>query len=576
MKMALQFGRFSSLTALLVAGALAGLSGCGAGEKGDPGPAGANGINGADGTQGMQGPTGDKGDPGASVAVDQSLSPIEKAFVALGGKDALTAMTSVEIQSDGVRWMLGEGFAPEDPAGKVSTFNLVLKADMAADNMRLDYKRHIEVLGITADTTFSEILKGNVAALTGAEHIFGYPGGDLLSDRWASIRKQQMILNPHSLLQMAANDPSMVLDDTGVGLLDGSIHHLLVLSNPTSPITLWVNKATGWLDKMTFTENEPLHRDVEIEVFYYGWEAAQGSALRFPKEAYIAMDGNIIHAEARSMATVNPMIDPAQFDLPMGSMAQYVEEDAKRGAANHQYHQLFCSIGIPLDGQQTYVDPVEIKPGVWHLKGGSHNSLVVDQAAGLVLVDAPLDEGRQNAVLAWTGTQFPGKPIKYVILTHHHSDHVGGVRTIAAAGANVIVSAHSVAYIRDALNAPSTVYPDALAMNPKLVTVQTVSDMGSMVLSDATRPVGAYHIPTNHAADMLIVHVPVGNSDVVFNSDLLNAGPNLFIPPPFIPNGTSLYNALLAHNWNGPNVVLAGGHGAGTNTFGELKTALGL
>lgn len=566
-----RFGFSSALLSTLLC-SLLGLSACGG--NGADGAPGANGRDGTDGSNGMNGVDGMPGADGASAVVDQSLSALDKAFVAVGGKDALTAMTSVEIQSDGVRWMMGEGFAPEDPAGKVSSFNLVLKADMAANNMRLDYKRHLELLGIVADTTFSEILKGDLAALSGTEHIFGYPGGDLTSDRWASIRKQQWVLNPHVLLQMAANDPTLIVDDKGVGLLDGSVHHLVVVSNPISPITLWINKTTGVLNKMSFMENEPLHRDVEIEVFYYGWEAAAGSALRFPKEAYIAMDGSIIHSEARAMVTVNPVIDAMQFELPAGSMAQYDADAAKRGEANHQYHQMFASIGIPLDGQQTYVDPLELKPNIWHLKGGSHNSLVVNQQNGLVVVDAPLDEGRQNAILAWTATQFPGKPISHVILTHHHSDHVGGVRTIAATGAKVVVSAHSAEYIRGALNAPSKVYPDALANNPMLVQLESVADMGTLVLADANVNVTAYHIATNHAADMLIVQAGPNNSAVVFNSDLLNTGPNLFIPPPFIPNGQSLRNALMLHNLTGQNVVLAGGHGMGTNTYNELVGAL--
>ena len=41
------------------------------------------------------------------------------------------------------------------------------------------------------------------------------------------------------------------------------------------------------------------------------------------------------------------------------------------------------------------------------------------------------DPGREAAL--------PGKPIKYLMLTHHHWDHANGARTFVAEGATIIV-----------------------------------------------------------------------------------------------------------------------------------------
>ena len=35
----------------------------------------------------------------------------------------------------------------------------------------------------------------------------------------------------------------------------------------------------------------------------------------------------------------------------------------------------------------------------------------------------------------------PSKPIKYLVLSHHHSDHVGGFRDYAAEGAIIVTTA---------------------------------------------------------------------------------------------------------------------------------------
>jgi glyoxylase-like metal-dependent hydrolase (beta-lactamase superfamily II) len=434
--------------------------------------------------------------------------------------------------------------------------------------------RDINFIGFNVQTTFSEIIASDLGVVDGIESIFGFPTGDMVSARWASTLKQQRILNPHLILRDVAMDPTLMLDDTGVALLDGSVHHLVVVDNDVSPITLWVNRTTGWINKLTFMENEPVHRDVEIEVLYYGWTPTTGGGLLFPSDVYIAMDGVILHEETRSSIQVNPSVSSDLFAFPTGSMPAYDANDAHRGEANHQFHQLFASIGIPLDAEQTFVNPIELSPGVYYVTGGSHHSLLVEQSNRLVLVEAPLDQGRCEAILAWTAATFPNKPISHVIATHHHSDHIGGIRTIAAEGAIAVVGEAGADFFKGIFAAPSTIYPDNLALSPVAVTIEPVLDGGSFTLPDATNPLTAYQIANPHAADMLIIHVPSAN--VVFNSDMLNTGVPVTIFPPFMASGIALFNAITGIGIASPSLVMAGGHGAGTNTFAEFQAALGI
>ncbi|NUQ74254.1 MAG: MBL fold metallo-hydrolase [Polyangiaceae bacterium] len=563
-----------SFAAILMLAAV--LPACG-GDKGDPGaagPAGVDGRDGADGMNGTPGAPGAPGDPGESFVVDQSLPPIEKAFVGVGGKDAVMGLTGLKIQSKGARWLQGEGYEPHTPAIKTTLFTVDVTADLAADNLRLDWKRDVDVLGIQASLQASEIIAGNLGVISGNESIFGFPAGDMLSDRWASVRKQQWILNPHLLLKQAAADPTMILDDKGVALLDGTVHHLVVLENDISPITLYVNQATGWINKLTLSENDNLHRDVDVEVLYYGWAAPAAGGLKFPSDVYIARSGEIIHQEARSSVEVNPAIAAGTFDFPAGSNPMYSEMDAHRGEANHQWHQMFAGSGLPFDGQQTFINPVELAPGVFHLMGGSHHSLLVEQQNGLVLVEAPLDQGHAEALLAHVSTVFPSKPITHVIATHHHDDHSSGVRTIAAAGATVVASAASSTFWNHILTARSSIFPDAMETNPVKAPVMWVPELGSLNLDDNARPVSAYHIKTDHAADLLIVHLPSQN--VLFQSDMLSSGGPIMFFGVFAANAKDLHDGIMANGIDAPNLVIAGGHGAGTNTFSELQAALGL
>lgn len=84
------------------------------------------------------------------------------------------------------------------------------------------------------------------------------------------------------------------------------------------------------------------------------------------------------------------------------------------------------------------VEVQKVAQGVWYLTGGSHHSVAVEFKDHVVVVEAPWNEERSLAVIAEVKKTIPGKPIKYVVNTHHHFDHSGGLRTYVAEGATVI------------------------------------------------------------------------------------------------------------------------------------------
>jgi glyoxylase-like metal-dependent hydrolase (beta-lactamase superfamily II) len=69
---------------------------------------------------------------------------------------------------------------------------------------------------------------------------------------------------------------------------------------------------------------------------------------------------------------------------------------------------------------------VELAPNVQHVVGGSANNLIVAMKDGIVIFDAPVDEGQSRWVIDAAKAKYPGKPIKQLVLTHHHMDHSGG------------------------------------------------------------------------------------------------------------------------------------------------------
>jgi glyoxylase-like metal-dependent hydrolase (beta-lactamase superfamily II) len=134
----------------------------------------------------------------------------------------------------------------------------------------------------------------------------------------------------------------------------------------------------------------------------------------------------------------------------------------------------------------------ELAPGVFNFGGASHNSVVVEQAHGLVVIEAPLDEARSLAVLAAIERSFPGQPVRYVINTHAHFDHAGGLRTYVARGATVVTHVRNAKYYRLAWQAPRTLEPDELARTARAPRFRTFTDR--LVLADAQRPVELHTI----------------------------------------------------------------------------------
>ena len=151
----------------------------------------------------------------------------------------------------------------------------------------------------------------------------------------------------------------------------------------------------------------------------------------------------------------------------------------------------------------TVVKSEKAAEGVWFISGGSHNSVLVEMKDYLIVVEGPQGDHRSTAVIAEVKKLIPNKSIKYLVNTHHHFDHSGGVRAYAAEGATIVTHEINRPYFERAAANTWNLSPDLLAKSKKKPVFQTMGD--NMVLTDGTRSVELYQIVGNAHHDGIIM-----------------------------------------------------------------------
>ncbi len=147
---------------------------------------------------------------------------------------------------------------------------------------------------------------------------------------------------------------------------------------------------------------------------------------------------------------------------------------------------------------------------------GSYDSVIVEFKDYVMMLEAGQSVARAEAYVAETKKLMPNKPIRYVMNTHPHSDHTGGLPVLVAEGATVITQKNNVAFLSGALNTPRTLLDDPLAKNPRKARFEAVEE--KRVYTDGTRTVEFYHVyPAPHSNGLIIAYIP--KEKVLFQGD---------------------------------------------------------
>lgn len=134
--------------------------------------------------------------------------------------------------------------------------------------------------------------------------------------------------------------------------------------------------------------------------------------------------------------------------------------------------------------------------------GGSRNVIFINMKDHIVVTEAPLSDEICQPIIDIIHKTLPGKPIRYVHLSHHHSDHIDGVNAFVREGATIICA-------------------EPVEKAVRTITKGTIKTFRSkLVLEDASHRVELLEVPNSHAEGMSILYLP--KEGFVFEGDLLS------------------------------------------------------
>lgn len=308
-----------------------------------------------------------------------------------------------------------------------------------------------------------------------------------------------------------AVDRSSRLRYLGSANVDGRPHSVVSYSNEDGlELSLYIDDKTNLLSKYEFLQTDPFTGDTVIETAFTGYKQEAG---RWIPGGRVEHRGSDLTNDLKYRDIVfNATLTDDNFKSPAG---------------------LKQAVQAPQPTPSTrYTD------NIYTVNAGGYNVLAVGFKDYVFVMEAPNSDNTSRQAIAEIKKIFPGKPIKYIAVTHHHDDHAGGIRTYIAEGATLIGLPGEKAFFEKVAASRFTIDPDSLSFNPQPIKIETIKE-GKRVLSDGTTTVELIDIgPGGHTDEMLVAYMP--GEKMIFQGDLLNRPAN---NDPATINATTLHFA---------------------------------
>jgi glyoxylase-like metal-dependent hydrolase (beta-lactamase superfamily II) len=515
---------------------------------------------------------------------ETAMALVDRALDALGGEQALAAAARISLRGEEMVWEHEYSFSamPEAEEREGSQATFVIQRDFESGAARIDWKRDIVRLKFRPYPTlyeYSEILADGTGYVDGIDtstptaltKLSDPPGSPMSSVRLIVTWRELTRESPRLLLDMK-RDPSSVrsLGDIDVdGVAHPAVRFDVAIPGIQTEMRDWqfivlFDGGTGLPARIRTIDGDPVQGIVDFDLVLSDWRDVDG--VQVPFHRLITHNGRKLIETKYDEVTINPEFDSAIFDVPVIARAATVRANTTEAFTNVPYQWTLRRIkwGGDLNSDAVAWDAtampepkwVTIRPGVDWTEGVTHNSTMIVMEDYLVIWEASLHENFSEWMIRSAKRRYPGKPIKYLVLSHHHLDHNGGARPFVAEGAQIIVpEGPGYAPYYDRMFAPENPYlNDRLHRNPRKADRVVIDD--KFTLDDGKRQIMFYNLKdSDHAPSLLIAYVP--DTALLINTDLWNTNETLGEQPN--PRQRTLFNAV--ERWGIKPENSVSGHG---------------
>lgn len=352
----------------------------------------------------------------------EALRVVNSAFQALGGESQVKSITSIFVKAKGVehRSADAQGYHPDKQTSAPHEEQLAVFND--DKRLAFEYKtgRH--------DGT----IRWRRVYFTETQRVFAdfiNKSASGAATRFPSVERTQSARRiPHIfLLETLANRSS--LKYLGIRKFENKDHEVISVNLPNiqTPVLLYFDKKTSLLAKFEFSVDFPAIGQTVAEYSFSNYH--QDNQLGwFPSNHTIKLNGNIWRTMRYEQVLVNSSEAEKMLGLPPELEGFLIPPGTVKEIAKGVY--LIYRLG----GYQPMF--IEFKDFVVAIEA---------PAAVPFLEDTPLEDLANADVLskefiAKIKQTVPNKPIKYVVPTHYHSDHAGGIRAFASENSIVLTT----------------------------------------------------------------------------------------------------------------------------------------
>jgi len=397
----------------------------------------------------------------AQAAQPEALRLLKAAAAAQGGEAQLRSIRSVRWRTQGYRNMVEQSERPEGPY--IPEFRTTDEVhDLASGRFR-------SVAEIAQ--TDSHFRTGIVADKGAAMRIAGSARGPGNADALASAR-EALALSPERVLITALDAPDVRLERPEV--LQSVPQDVVRFTFDGAPVRLFLNRSTHLPTAVDYSG--PLARDGYWRLlgdttmrtyFSFWWLGERG--IRLPLQSDVYRNGLPDTTALASSVAVDKPLPEADMAIPDDIRAKFAV--VARAAATPQAPVLQA--------------PVEAAPGVF-LIPGAWNVVLVGQADGVVVIEAPISSIYSEQVIARAATLFPEKRIKAVVTTSDAWPHFAGIRPYVGRGIPIYALDLNLPILTRFAAQSFTAAPDALQKSRRKPIFRTVSSQ-TTIGSGATR-----------------------------------------------------------------------------------------